>query len=110
MNLDITTEEVLTWETKKLWNTINTIKNHEDAEINDEEINKTKNGINIECPIWYFTEEWYDIYPSSKKVKIRGHGKYSIKEFMKEKENRDSIMRKIIIKNIEQDEIIEGRV
>jgi len=110
MNIDITPEEIMTWETKKLWNTLNTIKNDNDNVVDDTDYKSIKYGINVLCMIWYFTEEWYEIYPSSRKVKIRGYGKYLLKDFMKEKESRDNMMREIILHNIGKDGIIEGRV
>lgn len=110
MSLEINPENVLIWETKKLWNTLNTLKNDPDINIDNKLYNKCKFGINIDCTIWYFTEEWYEIYPSSKKVKINGYGKFWLKDFMKEKEDRDSLMRNLIINNIDENGMIEGRV
>ena len=110
MVLEINPEDVMTWETKKLWNTLNTLKNDLDLNIDMDIYTKCKFGIRIGCPVWYFTEEWYEIYPSSRKVKIVGYGKFWLKDFMQEKEDRDSLMRNLIIDNINEDGMIEGRV
>lgn len=108
--LNINPEDILTWETKKLWNTLNAIKNDKENNIDKEKYYKIKYGINIECPIWYITEEWYELYPSSKKTKIKGYGKYNLSDFMQEKENRDELMRQEIINNLNDEGIMEGRL
>jgi hypothetical protein len=112
MSLDINSEDVLTWETKKLWNTVNTLRNDPDVKLKIEPLDyeQCKYGIRIKCPIWYFTEEWYEIYPSSKKVKITGYGKYDLPDFMQEKEERDNLLRTLIVDNIDDNGMIEGRV
>lgn len=109
MSLDIHPEDILQWETKKLWNTLNSLKNDEDAQLNQENYYSIKHGLRIKIPIWYITEEWYEIYPSSKKVKIQGHGKFWLKDFMQEKEDRDSLMRSEILKNIDDGNMMEAR-
>jgi hypothetical protein len=110
MSFEINVEEVLTWETKKLWNTLNTLRNDTDNNITEEDYFLIKFGNKIKCPIWYFTENWYDIYPSSKRVGVKGHGKFYLKDFMDEKEDRDKLMRSIIIAHANANGVIEGRV
>lgn len=105
--IDINPEEVLTWNTTKLWYMFNIIK--QNTEIDQDIMEKVKNGINIKIPIWYITEEWYEIYPSTKKVAIKGHGKYELNHFMNEVEERDRIMKETIIENIDPGEIISPR-
>lgn len=100
-------EEVLDWNTEKLWNAINLLENKEDYK---KEISRIRFGTLIKVPIWYIINEWYEVYPSSARIKIMGYGKYKIWDFMEEKELRDSKMRKIIMENIEDDSPTEPRL
>lgn len=108
--LKVDEERVLNAETKELWNILNSMRNSPDNDIKASDYEKVKYGINLLVPIWYFTEDWYEIYPNSKKVAIRGHGKFSLDAFMDEKEERDSVMRGIIIENMDDEGIITGRI
>lgn len=109
MELDIQAEELLTWNAKKLWNTLQIVKNEEESEIDQEEYAKVEEGIRIKVPIWYLTEEWYSIYPSGESVIIKKYGKFKLKDFMKEKEEREKLMRELILDNIEEKEIVTAR-
>ena len=71
----------------------------------ENETYQVKNGIKINVPIWYYTEQWYELHPENKRVTIKGHGKHPINEFMEELDAREDIMRKVIIEN---NEIIES--
>jgi len=109
MNLDIQAEDVLMWESKKLWNLLKALSQDPEHKVPSKDLEKIKNGFRITVPIWYFTEEWFEIYPASKKVKIVGHGKYNLDDFMKEKEDRDALMRSTIISVLDDGGIVEGR-
>jgi hypothetical protein len=99
-------QEILSWDTKKLWAAINMIDNKEEYE---EELSIIKYGIKIQVPIWYIIEEWFEMYPSSARIKIMGYGKYKIWDFMQEKEERESIMRRVLIDNMEDEGPTEAR-
>lgn len=101
-------EEILEWDTEKLWNAVNIIKQEIGAEPRG--YKKAKDGIRIYFPIYYITNKWYETYPSAKRAAIFGYGKVSIQDFMKEIEDRDTIMRNIIMEHIEDDEAIKPRV
>lgn len=98
--IDINPEEVMDWNTTKLWNTLQTLRADEDSSISIEEYEQVKEGVRIKVPIWYITQEWYELYPSSKKMLILGFGKFRISDFMNEKDERDRIMRRLILENL----------
>ena len=104
MSSEITPEDIYTWEIKKLWNTFKTI----DRKQNEDYI--VRHGERIKVPIWYFTEEWYELYPYSHKVKIQGYGKFMISDFMEEKEKREDLMRETIINALKKGTLIIGRI
>ena len=78
-------DEILQWDTEKLWNAINMLDNKEDYH---EEIERIKFGRKVKIPIWYITNEWFEVYPSSAKIKILGYGKFKIWDFMEERIQR----------------------
>lgn len=109
IQIDLDPQDIISLETKRLWNILNTIKKDSKSTIDNEEYYLIKYGIKIKCPIWYLSEEWFELYPNTRKVSIKGYGKYKLNDFMNEKENRDNLMRSIIINNLNDDSIIEGR-
>jgi len=96
---DVTRDDILSWDTNRLWNEIQLLDNKEEYTV---EISQVKFGDKIKIPIWWIMNEWYEIYPSSARIKIKGYGKYKIWSFMEEKEWRDNLMRNILIENITQ--------
>lgn len=108
-NLDL----IYSWSIKELWNYFNQIMNDEDDKgitlkqlyINEYNIIKygsiNKKGI----PIHYINNEWYDLYPDHKIAIIRGFGKVNIDELLDEIDNREQLMRKIIIENTDEEDI-----
>ena len=74
-----------------------------------EETEQIKNGIKIKIPIIYLTNEWYEIYPSSRKAKILGYGKIPLNEFVEEKNMRETLLRKIISEQIDEGSITTPR-
>lgn len=109
VNLDTHPEEVLRWEIRELWRAVQLIERDNPKLIKAEELNKMKNGITLDVPINYFTEGWYELYPNTKRAKIKGHFKIPLEQFIEEKEGRENIMRDIIIKHIERREITAPR-
>lgn len=100
-------QEILEWDTTKLWKTINTIDNVKKEY--PTEYKKIKEGVTLKIPIQWITEEWYEEYPHSKKVRVKGYGKYSLQKFMEEKEERDKLMRKIIESEMKTEEPTKPR-
>lgn len=94
--------EILEWNTEKLWNAVQTIK----QEIGERPrgYEEAKNGIRINFPITYIIKQWYEEYPSTRKAKIMGYGKLNITDFEEEIENREAIMRNIIQEHLEDEE------
>lgn len=107
MITEINPEDVIMWSTRKLWNMFEIIVNKEKGY--EKQKQQVKFGINLEFPIHYITQEWYELYPASKKASIKGYGKFPLQEFMDEIEQREEIMKEIIIENIEKEEITSPR-
>lgn len=97
-----TFEELLEMNIIQLWKCFKMLMNEEDPNGKKfihfylDDFNKVQNGINLKVPIWYFTNKWYEVYPSNKCVKVMGYGKVQIKTFMEEKEGREDMMRMVI--------------
>ena len=102
---DINPEEILTWDLEKLWNFYVMIKENRD----DKEYHQIKFGTKLIIPIRYLIEEWYEMYPTTKKVRVLGFGKFNITEFTDEIEEREKALRKAIEEEIQEDEIAEPR-
>lgn len=100
--------EVLEWQTEKLWNAVQAIK----LEIGKTPRNydEIKNGRNINFPIQYIINEWYEMYPTTKKAKILGYGKVEIQQLLDEIEDRNTMMRQIIIDHATDDDPTTPRV
>lgn len=96
-------DEILEWDTMKLWNAIQQIDEETNGALK-KEIDKVRNGIKLKIPIYYITQEWYDIYPTGQSVNIYGHNKYNINDFMEELQEREKLMRKIIFDNIDDED------
>jgi hypothetical protein len=109
-------DEIMQMDTATLWSALKILMEEEteDGEkLNKqyiEEMRGIQEGVDLKIPIWYITNKWYEIYPSTGNVKILGYGKAEIRDFMKEKEGRDAMMRKILIDQIEDDSITIPRV
>lgn len=101
-------DEILEWDTLKLWNAVQQIDEETDGELK-KEIQKIKEGIKLKIPIYYITQEWYDIYPTGKSLNIYGYGKFEVDTFMEEIQTRERIMRKIIYENINNPDPTEAR-
>lgn len=108
MVLNITETEVFNMSINKLWKVFNNIK--EEIEIDKNVYYTIKYGKFFKCVIHYLINEWYEIYPNSKKVYIRGYGKINLEVFMEELDYRETLLRKVIIDNIDNENIIENRI
>jgi len=104
-----TVEEIYAMNTRELWNAFKRIVTETGKEYENEEF-MVKQGIDLNIPIWYFTEEWYTLYPENKRAAIKGYGKYEIKKLMEEIDKREDIMRKTILENNELLESEEARI
>lgn len=103
MTLDYDSDLLYEYDLKKLWAVLQTLLEQEDDEGTENkekyylEVKQIKEGIDLKIPIWYLTNEWYDLYPSTKRVRVKGHGKISINKFMEEKEARETLIRNILL-------------
>lgn len=99
--------EILEWDTEKLWNAVQQIK--AELEKTPRGYEKAKNGIRINFPIQYIIKQWYEEYPSTRRAKIIGYGKVNIQELEDEIEERNTIMRQIIIEHTDDEEATKPR-
>lgn len=106
--MNINPEEVLRMDTSTLWNTF-LILNEESGEAYNKERLLIENGLVLQFPIYYITQDWFKIYPTRKRVKMDGHGKFEISEFMRELEERQKLMRTIILNELETGDISQPR-
>lgn len=108
-NLYTATDEEV-W--RKLRETITTKKSEgTNIELEEKEtLDKIKNGYRIKVPyVYLYREGYYEEYPSGKRVRILGYGKYPLKEFIEEKERRREECTRIIIKYTEEEPNTEIR-
>ncbi len=111
----IDTENIGSLNIRELWNTFIVLLDSTDEEGKQymsyfqQEYSQVKNGINVEFPIHYIIDKWYEEYPSSKRVKILGYGKFSLSNFKEEIEKRETIMRRIILENMNESSLTEPR-
>ena len=99
-------DDLYSWSTNKLWNALKTLdipKEHQDT------YSTIKYGKHINIPIWYITQTWYSLHPSTKKVTILGYGKYELSTFMEEIELRDSLMRNMLLMAMQNPELLSPR-
>lgn len=94
--------EILEWNTEKLWNAVLTIK--QEIGKKPRGYDEAKNGIKINFPIHYIINEWYEMYPTTKTAKILGHGKAEITNILEEIEERNTLMRTIIKEHLDDEE------
>lgn len=108
--IDLDRENILKYDIEQLWNACQLLE--EDPETlpeHKQNIQKAKNGIKIKVPIYHFIQEWFEIYPNTRKAKIIGYGKYELNDFMEEIETRNKIMRQILNENITDNTSTEPR-
>jgi hypothetical protein len=72
-------------------------------------LSKVKNGVTINCPIRVFIEGYYEEFPNSGKVRVRGFGLTDLYKFKDEEDERKELMLKFIYDNYNKD-VTEGRV
>lgn len=101
-------DEIYRYETKELWAVINLLEKEEIEEYS-EELKQIKNGINLKFPIIYIIKGWTTEYPENKRVHIKGHGKENIVNYYDEIDERNALMRKIILENLENNDITTPR-
>lgn len=100
-------KDIYSMDTETLWNIF--LEINEETKEYKKEMDMVRNGINISFPIQYLINEWFEIYPASKRVTIKGYGKFEITKFMEEKEEREKIMRKTIAQEALSKEVEEPR-
>lgn len=99
-----TAEEILNWNFTQLYNAIQLIKSEGEHKINEKTYDQIMNGIKIKVPSIYIEQEWYTLYPNSGKASVQGYNKYNLLEFMEEIKDRETIIRQILIKILEEEE------
>lgn len=108
-------EELLSWGVKQLWTCFKQLMEDETEDgqkisvLYQDELYKVKFGVKLKFPVWYMTNEWFEAYPTSKKVRIMGYGKIAITDFMEEKDSREAVMRKVIAELMDQGGITKPR-
>lgn len=82
-------------------------------EIDEKEYNETidlvENGVKIKIPLLYIINNYYKPFPSSKRVLIKGYGRYNIMAFDKEVKYRENLLRQMILNNIDDESPTESR-
>lgn len=97
---------------EELWLTLKkTLEENNLTKEYEQEHEKIKNGYKLRVDIRYLFENkgWYEEYPTSKKVRIQGHGKYPLIPFLDEIDTRKIAMIKIIEENQEEKGITTPR-
>ena len=108
--INVDSEQILKWDIEQLWNACQILEEDEETHNTHIEIIQTvKEGIKIKVPIYYLIQEWWEVYPNTKRAKILGHGKYKIQDFMEEIETRTKLMRRIIYENIDNEQATTPR-
>ena len=107
---NISPDMVFEMHPEKLWRIIHQLKTENNKNMKKETYDKILNGITLPIPIHHLTLEWYTIIALRDVVRVDGIGYYNTKEFMREHDERLSLMQKTIQECIENDDIIEMRV
>jgi len=102
-------ENIMSWELKELWAYIKTIE--DDLENPEDKINilKAKSGINIKIPINFIIKNFYHEQPEYLIVTVSGFGKYPLTTFHNEIDEREKILRSIIMEYNNGEYIITAR-
>ena len=100
MRIDINPTDIFEWDIAKLWRMYLVLTRT--SNINYDKLTQTlKYGIKVKIPIYYITNNWFHTFPQTQRAKIIGHNKTGLDELMNEIEERSTIMREIILKEIE---------
>ena len=103
-NIITAPEEVLKLNLEQLWaGALMLEAKGELSEAQKTDINKVKHGINIKWPIERLIQQWYTAYPENNRVKINGlKEKVDLDTFLQEIQERETILRIIIINTIKE--------
>lgn len=115
--IDLQQQDIIKMELEELWNTYQILMEEEDEEteqrldkIYEEETEEIKNGTSQKkVPLQWVLNGWYEPHPSSGKVTIMGMGKHELLPFLEDIEKRKTLMRKILIDNIEDESSTQPR-
>lgn len=91
-------ENIETWGIAELWNIFRLGEPETDKEHLLKE--RIKNGFNMNIDIRWIINEWYEAFPKTNTIKIKGFGTRKLDSFLDEKELREDEMRKNIIDNL----------
>lgn len=108
MSIQLDIENLYEWNTAKLWEVFSQL--YFEGLVPEQAYFEVKFGCTIDFDIMYITNEWFEVFPSSKRMKMYGHGKLHLKDFDNEVQLRKNVMRDQISKEIDNSDIIEGRV
>lgn len=97
---------VYQWGIKELWAAINLLEEPEEYE---EELKKIKYGIKIQIPIIYIIKGWVTENPENKRISVKGHGKFDIVEFYDEIDEREKLMREIVLEELSDNDVTAPR-
>ena len=92
-------EDALKSDITGLWNLLSTLKGDKEFEEKKEQI---KNGINIAFNIEVIVRGYYEEYPDTGNVKIRGYNKTNLYEFWDELREREERMKTILRRLIDE--------
>lgn len=101
-------DEIYTMTTQQLWALINLLE-PEEIKMYEKELQEIKNGITIKIPIMYIIKKHYTEYPESRRISVKGYGKHNLIKFYDETDERDKLMREIILENITEEEPTQPR-
>lgn len=108
--MDATPEEILQWNIRQLWSQLLILIEEEPKIAKKKEIENIKYGISIRIPIQYLTNEWYDLYPSNKTATVKGYGRHKLLDLLDEIEERETMIRTILLDNLQQNPLITPRI
>ncbi len=92
------------WATYLLMKQMNLIKK---KYLKDEHL--IKQGTKIKVDIRYFINKWYETIPTQNLIIVQNYGDKKLDEFYDEIDERNAILRKTIIENLDNDSATEGR-
>lgn len=101
-------DEIYQWDLEMLYNAVKAIEEELDTQ-ERATLKKCKYGFKVKVPIYYITQEWYELYAPRKMMSVQGYGKFPMDEFMTEIENREQELRKIILDHDGEEDPTESR-
>ena len=101
--------ELFRMTTAELWKTFRSVLFEIGDGSYEKELEMVKNGINLGVNIKWITNKWFKPFPKNNQVRVTGHGTMKLTVFMDEIEEREDLMRDIILRNLKDEKIREPR-